>query len=196
MKSILTNVIQKGKVNKGDPKRQAYISAGVIAGFIILFIWSLILYPKTFVPLPLLLAILLLPGLILTFFISGRLLTICGYAQYIKHDPKYNSTIAVLAYMLITVPVGNFLVCALLFVNSYFANAKNESILLRPNNVAQSYSRSSRHYYSHCDITIDGITKRLNFGRRRPEEISSSNLRVEISRGYFGYFIIRKRRLE
>jgi len=199
-RSHLNRGIQKilitGKARKGDLKGQFYINIAVVLGFLLLIIWVVFLYPKTFIDIKLVLLLLFLPSLLLTVFIYKQVLSICGYEPYIKNNRRYNSLITTVTYLLITVPVGNFLLTCFLLINYSFAQNEIQIVKIQPYDIGHSNSSGTSKAYAHIDVEWDGIKKRLNIGNKSAESISGKTIRLKLSKGLMGYYIIRGYRFE
>lgn len=191
MNTKLRQILITGKRSKGNSKSQFYINLAVVIGFIMFIFWVTFLYPKTFIDIKLVLLFLLLPGIILTPFIYKRILSICGYEAHIKNNRKYNAIIVSAVYFLVTVPIGNIIVTLLLFINYFFAQSEIQTISTTPFNIGENNSRDTHSSYTHIEIEWDNVKKRINVGNKSPESISDKFLKVKISKGLLGYYIIR-----
>lgn len=164
-------------------------------GFLLLGVWTIFIYPKTFVPLKVILSLMFIPSLIVTFFHYKKILTACGYKLYLQ-DLAYNIIMKILVYVLVTIPIGNIIISVFLLSNFLFADSKSQTYSKKPYNIDKSYSRRSRKNYSHLDIKFNGIEKQINFGSVPTDSISTKIIKLEVSKGLLGYYIIRSRRLE
>jgi hypothetical protein len=160
-------------------------------GFLLLIAWIVFLFPKTFVDIKLILGLLFLPSLFITLIICKKVLGLCGYTFPIRNYPKYNAIIAILAYFLITIPIGNMLVIIFLSGNYFFAQKEIRTIDVLPYNIGEQYSRHSHRKYTHVEVEYSSIKKRINIGNRKIDDISNKILRIKISKGFFGYYIIK-----
>jgi len=196
LNTVVQKILTAGKINKGKAKSQFFINVAVMLGFGLFIIWVLFLYPKTFIEIKLVLLLLFSPGLILTPFIYKRILSICGYDPYQKNNSTYNTVIISAVYFLITVPIGNIIVTIFLFINYFFAQSEIQIVSIKPYHAGESNSRVTYTTYSHIEIEWDDIEKRINVGRKRVESISDKMIKVKISKGLLGYYIIRGYRFE
>ena len=153
--------------------------------------WLIFLYPNTFIDIKVVLLFLLLPSIILTPFIYKRILSICGYEAHIKNNRKYNAIIVSAVYFLVTVSLGNIIVTLLLFINYFFAQSEIQTISTTPFNIGENKSRDSHSSYTYIKIEWDNVKKRINVGNKSSESISDKFLKVKISKGLLGYYIIR-----
>jgi hypothetical protein len=190
----LKDFVLKGKVLKPDLKRERKVDYIVLLGMFLLLFWMLYLLPKVFVEIQLILFLFLVPGLLLTPLFYKKIFSISGYKFPVQGKWKYNSTMIFLAYCLGTIPVGSALVTTLLLSNSIFADHETKTIILQPFNIAKSSSGRSSDY-SHIDVEYDGIIKQFNYGKIPVDNLSDKSLRITLSKGFFGYYIIRKRTL-
>ena len=193
--SYFTNKILQGKIYRADIKKERHFNKVVMLGFVLLLCWTVFLYPNVFIDIRLVLIILFTPGLLLTPIFYKDLLTISGYKHYIKNNISYKITMIFLSYILITIPVGNFIVASFLFSNYIFAQQETKTVMLKPFNIGKSYSNKNRGSYSHIDVEFDGITKQINFGNTPLGNIFNKSLRIKVSKGLFGYYVIRSRTL-
>lgn len=192
--TLLKDIVLKGKILKPDLKRERSVSYIVLIGLFLLLFWMFVLFPKVFIDVKIILLLLLAPGLLLTPLFYKRLFAISGYKFPVQGNWKYNSIMIFLAYCLVTIPVGSTIVASVLLSNSLFAQQETKTIILQPFNIAESSSRKSSDY-SHMDVEYDGITKQINYGSTPIDSLASKSLRVTLSKGLFGYYIIRKRTL-
>ncbi|OFY91016.1 MAG: hypothetical protein A3K10_06990 [Bacteroidetes bacterium RIFCSPLOWO2_12_FULL_31_6] len=193
---IAKRIVFQGKNSIGDLKKQSYINFFVLFGFLLLGLWTIFIYPKTFIQIKLILALIFLPSIIVTLFVHKKILLVCGYESYIQGNFKYNLLIKTLVYILITIPVGNIIVSIFLFSNYLFADIKTETLIVKPYDVEESYSRENHNNYSHVKIKFDDIEKQINFGNIPIDSISTKVIKLKISKGLFDYYIIKSRRLE
>jgi hypothetical protein len=189
--TFFTKIIRQGKIYKVDLKKERYINYIVLLGFVLLLFWQLFLYPHVFIDIRLVLILLFIPGLLLTPLLYKRLLTVSGYQLFIKNNLTYNVTMAFLTYMLVTIPAGNFVVTSFLFSNYLFAQNDTKTVTVDPLDTGASYSKISRSNYSHLDVEYDGIVKQINFGETPLDSIANKSLSIRVSKGLFGYYIIR-----
>src|SRR5689334_11633746 len=119
--TFFTKIILQGKTNKADLRKERYVNYIVLLGFVLLFVWMLFLYPHVFIDIKLVLMLLFIPGLLLTPVLYKKLLAISGYQFFIKNNLAYNVAMSFLAYMLVTIPAGNFVVTTFLYSNFLFA---------------------------------------------------------------------------
>ena len=192
--TFLKDIVLTGKRQKGDVKKQNSINWIVMAGLLCLLYWMMVLLPKTFVNIQIVLGILFVPALILFPFFYKNILIICGYNLPAKDTMKYNIVSLFAAYMLIAMSVGNFSVTAFLLGNKMFAEEKIHIELLQPFKISESGSGDDR--YSHFEVLYDGVSKRIKLGKTPLEDIRGKMLRVEISKGFFGYSEMRHYHLE
>ena len=71
---------------------------------------------------------------------------------------------------------------------------KIEIKILQPVKISESGSGDDR--YSHFEVMYDGVSKRIKLGKTPLEDIRGKMLRVEISKGFFGYSEMRHYHLE
>lgn len=136
-----------------------------------------------------------IPSLIVTPFLYKKVLIACGYKLYMQ-DLAYNLMMKILVYVLVTIPIGNIIISVFLLSNFLFAEPKSQTYIEKPYNIDQSYSRRSHKNYSHLDIKFNGIEKQINFGSVPADSISTKIIKLKVSKGLMGYYIIRSRRLE
>jgi len=194
--NILTKISTTGKKSKGNLKTQAYINLLVISGFLLFIFWALFLYPKTFVNIKLILFLLFFPSLIITLFSFKRLLQACGYEHYLQKNLKYNILIVILSYLLTTVPIGNIIVSAFLSVNFFFAQKEVQITYVKPSNIREATSSKSNSRYTKMQVEVFGIRKNINIGNTAIDSVASKFLKLQFSRGFFGYNIIRGYRFD
>lgn len=193
---IAKEIVFQGKNSPGDLKKQSYINFFVILGFLLLGLWTIFIYPKTFIQIKPILALIFLPSIVVTVFLYKKILLACGYDSYIQGNFKYNSLIKVLVYILITIPVGNIIVSIFLFSNYLFAEIKTQTFIVKPYDIDESYSRENHDNYSHVQIKFDDIEKQINFGSVPIDSLSTKIIKLKVSKGLLDYYIIRSRRLE
>lgn len=196
MNTKIKKILFSGKKSKGNLKAQFNINVAVITGFVLLVIWSVFLYPKTFMDIKFILALLFLPSILVTILLYKKILVICGYETYIKNNTKYNAIITTATYFLVTVPIGNLIVATFLFINYFFAQSEIQVISIKPYYIEESNSKVTHSLYTHIDVEWDNLNKRINVGSKLIESISDKILKVKISKGLFGYYIIRGYRFE
>ena len=195
--SIFDNIIREGKIYKVDLKKERYINYFVMFGFGLLLTWMLFLFPNVFVDIKFVLMLLFIPPLLLTPLLYKKLLSVSGYKFSIKNNFRYNFTMGFLAYMLVTIPIGNFIVTSFLFSNYLFAQVETKTIIVEPFDIRESYSRQNKRAdifsrkYSHFEVGYDGIEKRINFGETSLDSIANKSLSIKVSKGLFGYYVIR-----
>jgi hypothetical protein len=195
MSNILTKIVSIGKTRNKNTKAERLINISVLTGFFFMIFWIIFLFPKVFIDIKLVLAILFIPGLIISFFISNKIISTLGYRTQIKKDYSYNIVIKIATYLLITIPIGNLLVITFLGINTIFKEFKTETVYLEPKNISEDYSRKTRDYYSHLEVEYNGVSKQINFGHTPLTEMYHKKIKMEISKGFFGYYVIIKRRL-
>lgn len=192
----MLNITEIGKNSPGDLKQQSYINFFVLLGFLLLGLWTIFIYPKTFIQIKIILALIFLPSIVVTFFLYKKILSACGYDSYIHGNFKYNSLIKVLAYILITIPVGNIIVSILLLSNYLFADIKTQTFIVKPYNIGKNYSKANHSSYSHVEIKFNNIEKQINYGNVPIDSISTKVIKLKVSKGLLGYYIERSCRLE
>ncbi len=176
---------KKAALRKETLRKERYVEYIVGIGFFLLLCWMIFLYPHVFVDIRLVLMLLFRPGLFLTPLLFK---IISGDNFSIRDNLGYNFTRVFLAYMMVTMPVGNTIVTSFLFSNYLFAQHESKTVILEPFNIRESRSRSGK--YSHLDVEYDGIVKQINLGDTPLEEITNKSLNMTISKGLFGYYII------
>jgi hypothetical protein len=193
--SFLKKIIRTGKYRKGDVNKQNAMNWIVMAGLLCLLYWMMVLVPKTFIHFRIVLGIVFIPALILIPFFYKSILLVCGYRLPSMQEPmKYNIVILFAAYLLMAMSVGNFSVTAFLLGNKLLASDTIEVEILQPINLGESGSGDER--YSHFEVRYDGVSKKINLGKTPLEAIRGKMLRVEISKGFFGYPEIRSYHLQ
>jgi hypothetical protein len=189
--TFFTQIILQGKIYKVDLRKERYVNYIVLSGFILLLTWMLFLYPNVFIDIRMVLLLLFLPGLLLTPILYKKILRISGYRFFIKNNLKYNLAMPFLAYMLITIPVGNGIVASFLSGNYLFAQPDTKTVTADPFNLSESHSGKTHSSYSHLDVDYDGVVKQINFGEIPLDTLANKSLSITVSKGLFGYYIIR-----
>lgn len=187
--NLFKKSLNSGKINKGDKRQQWYINISVLLGFVLAFIWTSI-FKKTFIDVKIVLALVLIPSFIVYLFLFKKYVTICGYLHFIKMQTSYNLLIRFLVFLLIAMPVGNFIAFTFFFSNQLFSNQETQIIKLQPQNIYESKLKGKR--YISFEITLDGTTKRLRSFEKSIDEIQESQLEFEVREGYFGYRFYEK----
>jgi len=88
------------------------------------------------------------------------------------------------------VPTGNFLVATFLGTNTLFKEEKIETIYVIPQNIYEK-----KHSVRSAEINYGNISKRLNFGKISIKELQSKKVKIDLSKGLWGYHVIVKRKL-
>lgn len=195
MKRKIHSTLSIGNTKKKNKKIERYINYLVLLGFGFMLFWIIFLYPRVFIDIKLVLSILLIPALVITLFLSNKIISALGYQVKIKNNKNYNFLIQLLTYILIMVPIGNFLVATFLGINTLLKEDKTETVYIIPQNISESYNRKSHDTYSHLEAKFDGVSKKINFGKTPINEMNNKKLKIVVSKGFFGYYVIRERRL-
>ena len=93
-------------------------------------------------------------------------------------------------YLLIMIPTRNFLVATFLGTNILLKEERTKTIYVKPKNIYEK-----KHSVKSAEIKFNNISKSLNFGKISIKELESKKVKIDLSKGFFGYFIIVKREL-
>lgn len=187
--NLFKKSLNSGKINKGNKRLQWYINISVLLGFVLAFIWTSI-FKKTFIDVRIVLALVFIPSFIVYLFLFKKYVTICGYLHFIKMKTSYNLMIRFLVFLLVAMPVGNFIAFTFLYSNQLFSDKDAQMITLQPQDIYESKLKGKR--YTSFEITLDGTTKRLRSFEKSLGEIQDSQLEFEVREGYFGFRFYEK----
>lgn len=190
MKNKINSILAKGKTEKKNKKVERFINYSVLIGFGFMLFWILFLYPIVFINIKLILSILFIPALIITPFLSKKIISSLGYQLKIKDSQNYNFLIRFATYVLIMMPIGNFLVATFLGTNILFKEENIETIYIKPQNIYEK-----KHGVKSAEINYNNTSKRINFREISTKELQSKKVKIDISKGFWGYHVIVKRTL-
>lgn len=166
------------------PRNSRLLSFLVLLGFVFLLVWIILFYDKTFVPISLILAILLVPGLLLTPFLYKKWFPVALGSASLR------GFFYVVVYALVTVPLGNTLVLLFFMINTYTGPDAIRIVTLPVENVGQSRSHKKRvrnRYYTHYELTYQGYTKRFKAGNAVPDSLENRTVTLQLKAGGLGF---------
>lgn len=196
---MFRNIIEYGKYSNGDIKKQRLINFIVIVGFLLQIFWIVFLIPNIFISIKTILLLLFIPSVLIALLIYKKILIICGYQSYIKNNLKYNFTIVLIVFLLISVSIGNLTVTAFLASNNLLAEKETNTVVLKPLYTGTSISQRKnlfRKKTPYMVIRFKDVKKTINFGNQTLAAIKDKSISINVSKGFFGYYIIRKYKLK
>ncbi|WP_298115147.1 hypothetical protein [Flavobacterium sp.] len=175
-------------------KHKKIINLSVITGFLFLLIWIFFFYQKTFIDIKIVLALLFIPSLIVTILFYKKFVPIS------LENTLLNILSYILVYFLITIPIGNFVVILFFSINTFLASDHIEKVNLKIENVNVTKIRkrtlNKNNYYSHFDVTYNGVLKRFKTGDTPIDELENKTVEFKLAKGFFGYYIIKGRKIQ
>lgn len=169
-------------------KSKKLVNSAVLSGFAMLLAWILFFYKNTFVDITIVLGLLLLPTLVVTLLFYKKMMPVNLENRWL------NSISFLVAYTLVTIPLGNLLVIAFFAVNTFLAPNTIQKVTLKPVIVNTGYQRrhnAGNRYYSYFEVVFDNVQKKINTGDRPVSEIEGQTIEFKLVKGYLGFYIIK-----
>ncbi|WP_298137557.1 hypothetical protein [Flavobacterium sp.] len=189
-----TNSKVKKEEKSNLKKHKKIINLSVITGFLFLLIWIFFFYQKTFIDIKIVLALLFIPSLIVTILLYKKFVPIS------LENTLLNTLSFILVYFLITIPIGNFVVILFFSINTFLASDHIEKVNLKIENVdvtkIQKRTLNKNNYYSHFDVTYNGVLKKFKTGDTQIDELENKTVEFKLAKGFFGYYIIKGRKIQ
>lgn len=189
-----TNSKIKKEEKSNLKKHTKLINFSVLTGFLFLLIWIFFFYQKTFIDIKIILGLLFIPSLVIAISFYKKIVPVnlgSSLFNYISY---------VVVYLLITIPIGNFIVILFFSINTFLASDTIEKVNLKTENVGVTKIRkrtlSKNKYYSHFDVTYDGVSKRFKTGNTPIDDIENKTVEFKLAKGFFGYYIIKGRKIQ
>lgn len=189
-----TNSKIKKEEKSNLKKHNKLINFSVLTGFLFLLIWIFFFYEKTFIDIKIVLALLFIPSLFITIFFYKKFVPIN------IENTLLNTISYILVYFLVTIPIGNFIVILFFSINTFLASDSIEKVNLKTENVDITKIRkrtlNKNKYYSHFDVTYDGVSKEFKTGNIPINDLENKIVEFKLTKGFFGYYIIKGRKIE
>lgn len=187
------NATKKNDFKLKSKNENKLIIVSGLFGCIMFFIWFVFFVDRVFINNSIIIFLLFVPSIV----VSGILYIVKDLIRISNSRLKKNirSSFSLFEFISVTLAVGNFIVAAFLICNSIFAEKEIKEVKLEPFNIGLSHTKHFNHV-SHLEVTYDNITKELAFGDRPLNTMHGKSLNMKVSKGFFGFYIIRGRRLE
>lgn len=170
------------------------ITISILTGFLFLLIWIFFFYEKTFIDSKIVLALLFIPSFIITILFYKKIVPIN------LENNLLNAISYTVVYFLFTIPIGNFIIILFFSINTFLASNTIEKVTLKTENVGLTKSTkrtlNKNKYYSHYDVTYEGITKRFKTGNTPIDDLENKIVEFELAKGFLGYYVIKGRKIQ
>ena len=175
MKRSKTNASVKSKLKKIDNRMTIFTILAIV-----LLIWQMVIYRKTFIDIFIPLSVFVLAGLTLFFFLRNR---IAFYKNF-----RFGILLQSLHGMLL---FGSFAVFLFMALNFYFPSKSEQNSQLKIIEADRFGGRRGRSGNPYAIVNFKGLRKQLVFNKTYVL-VKGDFINLRIKKGLFGFYVIEK----